>query len=45
MGDLIKLIFSSTVKCVRKCGGEWVKLVQSILQISIHRRGGWAGGG
>ena len=25
MGDLIKWIFSSTVKCVGKCGGEWVK--------------------
>ena len=24
MGDLIKWIFSSTVKCVGKCGGEWV---------------------
>ena len=25
MGDLIKWIFSNTVKCVGKCGGEWVK--------------------
>ena len=25
MGDLIKWIFSSTVKYVEKCGGEWVK--------------------
>ena len=27
MGDLIKWIFSNTVKCVRKCGDEWVKAV------------------
>ena len=25
MGDLMKWTFSSTVKYVRKCGGEWVK--------------------
>ena len=25
MVDLIKWIFSCTVKCVEKCGGEWVK--------------------
>ena len=25
VGDLIKQTFSSTMKCVGKCGGEWVK--------------------
>ena len=29
VGNLIIEIFSSTVKCIRKCGGEWVKLLKN----------------
>ena len=25
MGDLTEQIFSSTVKCIGKCGSEWIK--------------------
>ena len=41
MGNLIKWIFFSTVKCVGKCGGEWVKsspyfiYLLSVLQQNI----------
>ena len=31
MVDLIKYIFSSTVKCVGKCGGEWVNFSTNVL--------------
>ena len=32
VGDLIKRIFSSTVKCIVKCGGEWVNLFNLVCQ-------------
>ena len=35
MGDLIKWIFSSTVTCVGKCGGEWVN-VQLFMEIFLY---------
>ena len=28
VGDVIKRIFSSTAKCIGKCGGEWVNIVR-----------------
>ena len=35
MGGWIKWIFSSTVKCVGKCGGEWVKGYHSVVRSTI----------
>ena len=35
VNDLIKPIFSSTVKCIGKCGGEWV-IKNAIYVISLN---------
>ena len=41
VGDLIKQIFSSTVKCIRKCGGEWVNKIYALLNQTHAGHSAW----